>query len=73
MQGRQIVHETLQPRICPKYAGFFHGLEKRYQNAVQWQLILKKIFFWCDLPLLAVFIIFVFLPSSGTSYIHLDF
>jgi hypothetical protein len=24
--------------------------------------------FWCDLPLLAVFIIFVFLPSSGPSY-----
>ncbi len=24
-----------------------------------------KIFFWCDLPLLAVLIIFVFLPSSG--------
>ncbi len=31
----------------------------------QIQHLFLKIFFWCDLPLLAVFIIFVFPPSSG--------
>jgi hypothetical protein len=36
-------------------------------------LIKKKYFFGVTCPVLAVFIIFIFLPSSGPSFIHLDY
>ncbi len=52
--------------VLSPYQFAFHSCNDNIKNVLS---SFKNILFWCDLPLLAVFIIFVlFLPSSGSSY-----